>query len=307
MITTIQLPEILVSTTASDLIHKGIVLDTTIVDITPDIAQDLIDNMDPRQRKLNNSTVRKYSLIMTEGCWRQCTLDGIVISKEGKVLNAQHRLQAVIDTGLTWKARVTFNVDPDQFLYMDQARKRTTKDFLDCLNSEDISSIGRRICAMETGEAPLLSVIQSKLTARDVVPDTLNIRFCQENEDYLQGLTSIGRRMYSAIGRKGGRTVYSFFIALMTYIGLDAKEFTDDFCLDVPKHPNVIICKSAIMKCRKPDFKTILGYLVMAFDYHLNGTTLKSINKADRYLDKYDKKMQEVRNKEKSAHGAGNT
>lgn len=301
MITMLKLPEFNNSTTVADLKKMRIALNTMKCTITPEIAQDLIDNMSPNQRKLNLKTVRKYETIMREGYWKSYTLDGIAIGSDGLVLNGQHRLHAVILSGIPWDANVEFNVDPILFQFMDQARKRETKDFLDCPNADLVSALGKRMYAMEKGSTPLLSVIQSKITPIDNVPDTLNTAYCESNEPYLQSLVASGRKMYSAIGARGGKTIFSFFGGLLLYCGFDPQYFINDFCKDVPTSTSVTACKTAIMKKKKPASKDILGYLLMAYDYFERGEDLKSINKTSSYIEKYNQIMLDTREREKAA------
>ena len=305
MITTVSIPEFNALTRVHELIAEGICLDTIKTVVTKEIAEDLIENMSPNQRALNARTVRKYATVMKSGKWYPYTMDGIVIGKDGTVLNSNHRLHAALEAGFNWPARITFNVDPEQFLYMDQARKRETKDFLECKNSTDVAACGRMLCALEYGNTPLPSVVQSKISANDNVPDTLNTEYCRANQSYILTLVEKGVSMYIATGQKGGgKAIYSFFIGLLEYLGYaedTINDFVNDFCANAPKTRTVTACRTTITRSNSKTRIKTLGILLMGFDYYLRNENTDMFNKGSIYIKKYDEKLKNIREKEKAA------
>ena len=67
--------------------------------ITPETAKRLLDgNSD--NRKLIRSTVDQYARDMAAGRWR-LTHQGLLIGKRGKILDGQHRLHAIVKSGVS--------------------------------------------------------------------------------------------------------------------------------------------------------------------------------------------------------------
>ena len=79
--------------------------------------------------------------------------DAIRISRHGRLLDGQHRLQAVISTGITIKALVIYGLPDDVFPTIDQNKVRT---FGDILGMEKIKNYG-----IAAGIVPLLMAYNS--------------------------------------------------------------------------------------------------------------------------------------------------
>lgn len=273
------------------------------ITITTEIAADLLHNLDPRQRKVDAHTVRKYEQVLKQWMWKDYLGDPMMVNESGFFMQGQHRCHAVINTGIPMNVKLEWNVPDAEFDYLDQPKRRMTKDFLHCDNAQDISSVGNLMCALEMGYAPLLSVIQAKITPTESVPTTMNTQFCKANLQRIQKAYSLGRRMYDAVGSKGGRAIFAFIVAFMEWMGKDFTHFAEDFCEDIPEIKAAAKCKAAIVKKTRPTKKDILGYFLMAFEYYQKGMMPGSLNKGPDYIDSYDKQMQEMRLK-KAAHTA---
>ena len=89
--------------------------DCAYVLITPTLASRWLDRSDGKnRRKLRNPHVDRYQKIMEEGLWSSRTGDPISIDKSGYMINGQHRLWAVVLSGLSIEMRVIFGVTEDE-------------------------------------------------------------------------------------------------------------------------------------------------------------------------------------------------
>jgi hypothetical protein len=80
--------------------------------------------------------------------------ESIVIDRDGRLLDGQHRLQAVVDTGLTIEALLVYNVDQATFPTLDSGSARTAGDVLGIAgtqNAHRISAAVRWIQAYRAG------------------------------------------------------------------------------------------------------------------------------------------------------------
>lgn len=76
-----------------------------------------------RQRKLEESTVEDFCDFIRRKTFR-ATYQGIGILANGTVADGQHRLEAIIRTGIGVWCTITFNVDPDDVEALDGGRQR---------------------------------------------------------------------------------------------------------------------------------------------------------------------------------------
>lgn len=91
--------------------------------ITPAIAAEYLKNNETN-RPLSQATVKSYSETMKRGEW---LLNGESIDFDwnGNLLNGQHRLQAVVNSGITIQTFVVRNLNPNVYTSYDCGRSRT--------------------------------------------------------------------------------------------------------------------------------------------------------------------------------------
>ncbi len=78
---------------------------------------------------LKRSNVDKFKSILRSGQFRT-THQGFALDWHGCLIDGQHRAAALIETGITVTAQVTYNMDPDTFAAIDGGRVRTAGDFI---------------------------------------------------------------------------------------------------------------------------------------------------------------------------------
>ena len=99
-----------------------------VVSVTPAMAASILDDYNKGNRNLNKNAVEKYAKIMRSGNWF-LTPQGLVIDNyTGNLVDGQHRLMAIRQTGVTVDMYVTYVEDPNTFKYLDQGRNRDFSD-----------------------------------------------------------------------------------------------------------------------------------------------------------------------------------
>lgn len=121
-----------------------------IVDMTPALAKEMLAN-NPDNRSVRTSKLQQYSADMAAGKW---TLNGepIIISRDGKLNDGQHRCLACVDANTTVPVVVMFGLDRETRLTVDQGGARTAGDFLGMEgveNAQQIAAIARMVIAFE--------------------------------------------------------------------------------------------------------------------------------------------------------------
>lgn len=84
---------------------------TTVKSITPKMAQELLDKhlVPENQRNLIPSVVGSYARAMRAGQWL-LTHQGIAIDNLGELIDGQHRLRAIVESGATVSMMVTTDI-----------------------------------------------------------------------------------------------------------------------------------------------------------------------------------------------------
>lgn len=101
------------------------------ITVDPDYAAELLAEHNTRNRPLDEQHARRLATEMTEGRWNEGLPDGIKLDTNFNILDGQHRLRAVVISGITVKMLVTYDLDPETFVAMDSiAKKRTAGDTL---------------------------------------------------------------------------------------------------------------------------------------------------------------------------------
>lgn len=96
------------------------------VEIGPERALQLLEHND-RNRPMDFSLVKTYARQMTEGQWRFVG-DPIRVSKTGRLLDGQNRMQAIVASGTTQTFALLTGLEDDDQAYMDVGKKRTPGD-----------------------------------------------------------------------------------------------------------------------------------------------------------------------------------
>lgn len=105
-----------------------------VVVIDKATAERWLAKMSPGQRRRKNQNLERLRNALIEGFWM---LNGetIIFNFDGELIQGQHRLQAVIDTGISIESVVIWGVSPEAYLTLDNGAKRTGGDALEYLSA----------------------------------------------------------------------------------------------------------------------------------------------------------------------------
>jgi hypothetical protein len=109
-----------------------------IESVTPEIAKRYLAN-NQLNRSLRKLLVNQYANDMKNGTWR-LTHQGLAFSASGQLLDGQHRLAAIVQSGVTVQMLVTRGVEMDTQLVMDDHARRSAGDALTFLRGERVTA-----------------------------------------------------------------------------------------------------------------------------------------------------------------------
>lgn len=99
-----------------------------VVTITPESAEQLLAANANFNRKVNVARVNKYAEIMANGGWA-LTPEGLIIdANTDKLIQGQHRLHAIIKSGVTLPMYVAYTTESDTYKFLDQGKNRDFSD-----------------------------------------------------------------------------------------------------------------------------------------------------------------------------------
>lgn len=148
---------------------------SVIVDISPDVAAALLERNENNFRKIDGQRVNRYSRAMKLGFWEE-NGEPIQIYDDGTLANGQHRLHAVIDSGVTLKNVVVVEGIKRSVTTFDDGKNRTVTQKAKAkgynLDAREVGAIGLIMNGMERigrYEGNELMAFYSKMNDFDVV------------------------------------------------------------------------------------------------------------------------------------------
>lgn len=124
-----------------------------VKDVTPALAEKWL-NQNTHNRNLRDKAVLAYARDMEAGNWAE-NGESIKFAKDGTLLDGQHRLSAVVLSGVTVKMFVVTGLDNGSQETMDDGRKRSLSDALHLRgesNAVVLGSLLRRALMWEMGQ-----------------------------------------------------------------------------------------------------------------------------------------------------------
>jgi hypothetical protein len=103
-------------------------MEIRMMDVTPSLASELLQKNNSN-RRIRPGHVNSMAAMMREGKF-QTTHQGVALNTAGAVVDGQHRLMAIVKSGVTVTMPVAFNVDAEHYghLMIDVGLGRTTSD-----------------------------------------------------------------------------------------------------------------------------------------------------------------------------------
>lgn len=98
-----------------------------VVDVTPDKAREILAKQNTRNRSIRQTQVKKLATDILEDRWK-LTSQAISIDTNGVLIDGQHRLAAVVQSGKTVQMLFATDCAPDTFDVIDTGLGRTAAD-----------------------------------------------------------------------------------------------------------------------------------------------------------------------------------
>lgn len=147
--------------------------------ITPDVAKRYLSHNTSNYRNLNVQKVKKYATDMKHGAWEE-NGESISFSKSGRLLNGQHRLEAIIESNTPVTMVVVRDVENVVDIF-DVGAKRTDAQIA---RSEGISGYARCNQTIAMAKMLIAGVLSMNLDGRTPSISVVK-RFLSKNQEKL--------------------------------------------------------------------------------------------------------------------------
>lgn len=188
-----------------------------VVDVTPAMAKEWLGKLNTRNRSLRAQVVARYARDMTSGAW-EFAAEPIKFGSDGTLLDGQHRLAAIRDSGCTIAMLVVNGLHMGSQDVMDTGRGRTSADQLSLAGHKSAvqlsSGIGR-VIGWDLGYTQ---------RGEKYYPTHSEIRTWLDDNPRMLHISEDARRMRSSIDLPPGITVATYFILDRLDV-VEAREF----------------------------------------------------------------------------------
>lgn len=274
--------------------------------LTPELARSFRECCDPRNRTLRAAKVSEYKTDILEHRWNEdiSEVDGaFVFSEDGYLMNGNHRCAAVIEANTPIHVWVYYDVPKEMFAYFDIGAPRTAAEIANVKNAVSAASIAKVLFALKYGKAPLASALGGQYkTGRPAVMVTKQqvLQTLREENDVIQRYIILGNQARKYLGRNQNNI--SIALCLIDYVGrgncLD--RFIDECSKIAPTVQCIVACRSYMGSClANRNFKItrrwIISCILATYESFIENKEIRSFNKLDSYISRYDKYLFEAR------------
>lgn len=158
--------------------------------ITPALATEMLEK-NTMNRTLSQQVINSYAAEMKRGAWDEDNGETIKIADDGTILDGQHRLWGIVESGVTLRLLVVRGVDKNSFTTIDSGKKRTTGDVCSIAGIKDPNNAAAAAAVVWAYKRKKI-VPNGPIRARDFLRSDL-VKFCMEHAEALQASTRVAR------------------------------------------------------------------------------------------------------------------
>jgi len=257
---------------------------TSVKTVTPACAARLMIH-NKMNRPLNRITVEDYKAQMLKGRW-QLNGEPIIISDDGTLLDGQHRLTAVMESGCTVQMVIVEGVPQENFVTIDTGRTRTAADVF---NIEDINN-ATSLAAIITAYFRLIKQDGSSTSKDNLRRLRLSkaelLEFYKKNSILLQDIYKFASKCHNKLSLMRTTEIGSLYLYLHKELNHPEEKIESFFNELVGILP---VTNNTIQLLRDSYLKNLLGklaltssqkkaYLIKTWNSYVKGKELKVLN-----------------------------
>ena len=252
--------------------------------ITPEKAEKILKKNLPYNRKVSDRVVELYARDMKEGRWNEDCPTTISISSKGYLIDGQHRLLAVIRSGVPILFVVAADVSEDAFEYIDNGKKREAWQFMEGSQVKNRQAMAKFLCSLDMGNSFSQAIRGTVTVTRQEL-----LEYEQANRGEIIEAVNAGIRMREAVG-VGSNLAYGAALVVQSRLG--AAEMKNYNAERLAKSDNFLLLVKTITRAylsakAKPSAVWVSGTMLQFIEAEEQGKTVRSFNKQEAMLEKY--------------------
>lgn len=176
--------------------------------ITPEMARAMLER-NSHNRPIRRPDIAEWSTVLRTGRWRY-THQGLAFDRDGRLQDGQHRLSAIVETGIEAEMMVSVGMPPENFSVVDTGRRRTAAQVLalsGATYASWLSGAVRLLCLYETWAGAMLDHTSDRV-GNDVIADAYE----KMDGDDLLAACRLAQRLRAEIGTGPSGPVAAFYL-----------------------------------------------------------------------------------------------
>lgn len=247
-----------------------------LVNITPEIARSMLSTME--NRRLRKRRVNWLAEQITDGSFMEGVPEMIMLTSTGKLINGQHRLNAVILADKPVQMYVATGVNEEAFKVIDTGLSRTGADVLSIEgvnNATSLSAIIKNYLHLRKG---LSSENRDKSISNSAIVETYF-----DNEERWKHVLENTKSWYKKMNHVLTPRAIGSLFALFSDIDEDrAMDFMHRLCTGEGAAGDMVVKlrnKLTMMKVRSQKMQTryVHGLVCKTWNYYIKGKTVSRL------------------------------
>lgn len=219
------------------------------IQITPSMAKEMLKH-NTHNRPYSDATVRKYTQLMRDGKWG-LSPDSIGFDVEGKLMNGQHRLSAVINSGTTQTFFVVHEMPLTSYQITDEGRKRRASDIVAIETNVKHYNVVASSVRLYMGLAAGRGVNTGN---KDITPTNADIlETYLKHEHIFNSSIDLANRCYNKLnflGKKEVGGIFSYLVIEKQYEIAVVKEFFIELFFSTTNDPTITLLRDRLIKSK---------------------------------------------------------
>ena len=153
--------------------------------VTPEIAKEILRTHNERNRPFSRGYVEQFKEAIREGQFKE--VNAITIDWNGNLLDGQHRLKAVVETGIPVYMTIIFGQDPDDFDLTNTGHAMTISEFAKT-NEKELG--GKVQTVMYSAASVVKHLMDEKSPRGHQIPKRKLKQFIKENLETFEFMSS---------------------------------------------------------------------------------------------------------------------
>ena len=247
--------------------------------VTPKMAAKLLQNND-KNRSIKAAVVEKYVKEMNNGHWREDTAETIKIAKDGRLLDGQHRLAAIVKAGKSFHFHIASEMESDVFDVLDTGSKRRASDVFHISGikyDKTLPSIISAWYAITEGRSTTTTKVSNRPSNSEL------LEFYNDNQQFWEHVAEKARHWYRQFGKIITPAMFGAFYAHFHIKDADmAMQFMQAIADGIsPPHISAVLFRNKMIENHTSIRKLPIGIkdalIIKAWNAYRSGQQLKKL------------------------------